>query len=54
MPRAEFKVKLVGTGPRKAVFVIDLPPKVHAALGGDRARIPVVGTADGHPIRNSN
>jgi hypothetical protein len=32
---------------------VRLPKRVHHALGGDAARIPIVGTADGHAIRTS-
>ena len=44
---------LSGEGPRGTWCPVKLPKKVHAALGGDKARIPIVGTANGHPIRTS-
>ena len=50
--KIEFTYKLVGEADFD-VCAVKLPPKVHAALGGDKARIPVAGTADGRPIRTS-
>jgi len=51
--KVTFRVKLEGSGPKGTWIAIVLPARVHTTLGGDRARIPVVGTADGQPIRTS-
>lgn len=48
-----FDYRLEGVGPRGTWLPVRLPASAHAALGGDRARIPVIGTADGQPIRTS-
>ncbi len=49
----EFTLTLEGSGPKGTWIAIVLPPKVHEHLGGDRGRIPVVGTVDGHEIRTT-
>lgn len=48
-----FTYKLEGSGPSGRLCVVLLPPKIHTALGGDKARIPVIGKADTTPIRTS-
>jgi hypothetical protein len=53
MAKIRFTLTLPGEGPRGTWCPVKLPKKVHAALGGDKARIPIVGTANGHPIRTS-
>lgn len=47
-----FSYRLPPVGKGGGVEVV-LPAKLHAAWGGVRARIPVVGTADGHPVQTS-
>ncbi len=51
--RVEFTAVLEGNDAGAAWAAVLLPAKVHAALGGDKGRIPVAGTADGFPIRTS-
>ena len=50
--KVEFTYKLVGEQGYD-VCAVRLPPKVHAALGGGKARIPIAGTADKHAFRTS-
>jgi hypothetical protein len=50
---ASFTLTLTPPSQRGAMVPVVLPPEAHAALGGDKGRIPVEGTADGHPIRTS-
>ena len=51
--QVSFTMKLRPPVSRGAMVPVVLPPRVLAALGGGRARIPVAGTADGKPIRTS-
>src|SRR5688572_30332959 len=51
--KVSFELQLTPPSMRGAMVPVVLPPEVHAALGGDKKRLPVAGTADGHPIRTS-
>lgn len=51
--RVEFSLVLAGNDVGAEWAAVRLPEKVHAALGGDKARIPIAGTADGFPFRTS-
>ncbi|MFO0963611.1 MAG: YdeI/OmpD-associated family protein [Phycisphaerales bacterium] len=51
--RVEFSLVLAGNDVGAEWAAVRLPEKVHAALGGDKARIPLAGTADGFPFRTS-
>jgi hypothetical protein len=53
MTKTKFDFKLVGSGPKGTWLGITLSDAVKARLGVKKARLPIAGTADGHPFRTS-